>query len=193
MEGIAHRGCFDLSQHQEHAKVKLDYFDQERNEKYIPHVIEPASGLTRGVLVLLCEAYAREWVPKDNDDTTIRQAEPGKQAPEGYEERSVMRFAPSLAPVKVAVFPLLKNKPALVEKAQAVFAELRQTWPTFYDQTGAIGRRYRRQDEIGTPFCVTIDFDTLDDNTVTLRHRDTMQQERLPVTELKARLAAGLV
>lgn len=193
LEGIAHRGCFDLSQHQEHARVKLEYFDQERNEKYIPHVIEPASGLTRGVLVLLCEAFAREWVPKDPNDTTILPAEPGKQAPEGHEERSVMRFAPSLAPVKVAVFPLLKNKPALVEKAQAVFSELRQTWPAFYDQTGAIGRRYRRQDEIGTPFCVTIDFDTLDDNTVTLRHRDTMQQERLPIAELQARLAAGLM
>ena len=157
----------------------------------MPHVIEPASGLTRGVLVLLCEAFAEEWVPTKSDAEGLpRPSGAGEPVPEGYEARTVMRFAPRLAPVKVAVFPLLKNKPQLVEKAQEIFRSLRARWPAFYDQTGTIGRRYRRQDEIGTPFCVTIDFDTLEDDTVTLRDRDTMQQERVPVSELEARIAA---
>lgn len=193
LEGIAHRGCYDLTQHEQHAGLKMEYFDAEKNERYIPHVIEPASGLTRGVLVVLCEAYRREFVPTDSSRNDILTAEPGAKPPEGFEERVVMGFAPRLAPIKVAVFPLLKNKPPLVEKARAVYAGLRESWPAFYDQTGAIGRRYRRQDEVGTPFCVTIDFDTLEDDTVTLRHRDTMQQERLPISALRARLAEALV
>jgi glycyl-tRNA synthetase len=192
LEGIAHRGCFDLTQHQDHAKTKMEYFDQEKNERYIPNVIEPASGLTRGVLVLLCEAYREEWAPKEGVEGGPLLAEAGQQPPEGYEARTVMKFLPRLAPVKVAVFPLLKNKPPLVEKAREVYQMLRGRWPTFYDQVGAIGRRYRRQDEIGTPYCLTIDFDTLEDDTVTVRDRDTMKQERVAISELQARLGEGL-
>jgi glycyl-tRNA synthetase len=192
LEGIAHRGCFDLTQHQEHAKTKMEYFDQEKNERYIPNVIEPASGLTRGVLVLLCEAYSEEWAPKEGVDGGPLQAEPGAKPPEGYEARTVMKFLPHLAPVKVAVFPLLKNKPPLVEKARSIYQDLRGRWPAFYDQVGAIGRRYRRQDEIGTPFCVTVDFDTLEDETVTVRSRDTMRQDRVAVSELSKYLAESL-
>ncbi len=192
LEGIAHRGCFDLTQHQEHANVKLEYFDPERNERYIPHVIEPASGLTRGVLVLLCEAYTEEWVPKEGTEAGPVPAEPGAQPPDGYEARTVMKFQPRLAPVKVAVFPLLKNKPPLVDKARQLYTRLRNRWPAFYDQTGAIGRRYRRQDEVGTPFCVTVDFDTLEDDTVTIRDRDTMEQIRVPAADLESTLEEGL-
>lgn len=190
LEGIAHRGNFDLTQHQEASGVKLEYFNQETNERVVPHVIEPASGLTRGVLVLLNEAFAEEFVPKGNQEGDAAAgpipAEPGAHPPEGYEKRSVMKFAPRLAPIKVAVFPLLKNREELVDKARDVFADLRKTWPAFYDQSGAIGRRYRRQDEIGTPFCVTVDFDTLEDDTVTVRDRDSMRQERVAVADLRA-------
>lgn len=192
LEGIAHRGCFDLTQHQEASGQKLEYIDQETKERFIPNVIEPASGLTRGVLVVLCESYVEEWAPKEGTEGGPRPAEPGAKPPDGYESRTLMRFKPKLAPIKVAVFPLLKNKPELVAKAREVFNDLRTQWTCFFDQTGAIGRRYRRQDEIGTPFGVTIDFDTLDEDTVTLRDRDTMQQERIPIGELAARVAAGL-
>ncbi len=184
LEGIAHRGCFDLTQHAEHGKTKLEYFDQERNQRYIPHVIEPASGLTRGVLVLLSEAYREEWVPKSDDGGEIRPAVHGEKPPDGYEARTVLRFTPRLAPTKVAVFPLLKNKPDLVHRAEEVHAQLRGHWSAFYDEVGAIGRRYRRQDEIGTPFCVTIDFETLENGTVTVRDRDTMTQVRIAIDEL---------
>ena len=191
LEGIAHRGNFDLTQHQEHARQKLEFFDQERNEKYIPHVIEPASGLTRGVLVLLCEGYCEEWVPK-TDEGNIQLAKAGEPVPEGYELRTVMKFQPRLAPTKVAVFPLLKNKPELVAKAKEVYQKINRIWPSAWDVTGAIGRRYRRQDEIGTPFCITIDFDSLDDETVTLRDRDTMQQSRVPIKDLIGLLSEKL-
>ncbi|MGA0333221.1 MAG: glycine--tRNA ligase [Kiritimatiellia bacterium] len=193
LEGIAHRGNFDLTQHQEASGIKLEYFDQETNEKVLPHVIEPASGLTRGVLVLLNEAYTEEFVPKGDTPGGAILAEPGAQAPEGYEKRVVLKFAPRLAPVKVAVFPLLKNKEELVGKAKEIYADLRKTWPCFYDQAGAIGRRYRRQDEIGTPFCVTVDFDTLEDASVTVRDRDTMEQVRIPIGELRTWLHQKLV
>jgi glycyl-tRNA synthetase len=192
LEGIAHRGCFDLSQHQEHSGQKLEYVDQETNDRFIPNVIEPASGLTRGVLVVLCECYTEEWVPKEGAEGGPQPADPGVKPPDGFEVRTVMKFAPKLAPVKVAVFPLLKNKPELVQKSREVFDSLRRQWPCFFDQTGAIGRRYRRQDEIGTPFGVTIDFESLEDDTVTLRDRDTMRQERIPIADLVARVSAGL-
>ncbi len=192
LEGIAHRGNFDLTQHQDHAKVKMEYVDAETNARYIPHVIEPASGLTRGVLVLLCEAFKQEWVPKDEAAGGVLPALPGQQPPEGYELRSVMRFLPRLAPMKVAVFPLLKNKPELVGKAREIYRQLRSRWMAFYDQTGAIGRRYRRQDEIGTPFCITVDFDTLENGTVTVRERDSMKQERVAIAELERYLAEKL-
>ncbi len=192
LEGIAARGDFDLSRHAQFSGKSMEYFDPETNEKFVPHVVEPSAGVDRIALAVLCEAYAVEWVSKDENATTIMPAEPGKQPPAGHEERTVMRFAPCMAPIKVAVFPLLKNKPDLVAKARLVFEGLRKRWPAFYDQTGAIGRRYRRQDEIGTPFGVTIDFTTLEDDTVTLRERDSMQQVRVKIAELPERLAATL-
>jgi glycyl-tRNA synthetase len=185
LEGIAARGNFDLSRHQEFSGKSMDYFDQESNERFVPHVIEPSAGVDRIALALLCDAHTEEWIPKGDTPGGVIPAEPGaKRAPEGYEARTVMKFSPRVAPIKVAVFPLLKNKPELVAKAREVYESLRACWPVFWDQTGAIGRRYRRQDEIGTPFGVTIDFDTLDDDTVTLRDRDTMEQKRVPISEL---------
>ena len=192
LEGIAHRGGFDLGQHQEHGQAVLAYFDAERDERYIPHVIEPASGLTRGLLVLVCEAFREEWVPKAGTDCAPRPVVPGEADPEGFEKRTLLRFSPRLAPVKVAVFPLLKNKPELVDRAEQIFQGLRSRWPVFYDQVGAIGRRYRRQDEIGTPYCVTVDFDTLEDHAVTVRDRDTMVQQRVPIDALEAWLDDAL-
>lgn len=185
LEGIAIRGDFDLARHQEFSGKSMEYFDQETNEKYIPYVVEPSAGVDRIALALICSAYREEWIAKDKK---IVEAEPGKKAPEGYETRTVMRFDPRIAPVKVAVFPLLKNKPELVKKARGVFEELQKYWPCFWDQVSAIGRRYRRQDEIGTPFGVTIDFQTLEDDTVTLRERDSMAQERVAISKLPEKL-----
>lgn len=192
LEGVAHRGCFDLTQHQTYGQAKLEYFDPESNERFIPHVIEPASGLTRGVLVLLSDAFRQEWVPKSDDGGSVLPAEPGAPPPAGYEARTVLGFSPRLAPIKVAVFPLLKNKPELLDLAQGLYTDLRGRWAAFYDQVGAIGRRYRRQDEIGTPYAVTVDFETVSDRTVTVRDRDTMQQERVPIDELESYLSARL-
>ena len=192
LEGIAARGAFDLTQHQTFSGKSMEYFDAETREKFIPHVIEPSAGVDRIALALLCEAYREEWVPTANTPGQPMEAEHGKPPPTGYELRTVLRFAPAIAPIAVAVFPLMKNKPELVAKAREVFALLQQRWPCFWDQTGAIGRRYRRQDEIGTPFGVTIDFQTLTDQTVTLRDRDTMQQIRLTIAELPAHLENAL-
>ncbi len=189
LEGIAARGAFDLTQHQTHSGKSMEYFDPETREKFIPHVIEPSAGVDRVALALLCEAYREEWVPKADVAGEPRRAEPGKPVPEGYEPRTVMAFAPAMAPIQVAVFPLLKNKPELVAQARTVFSQLQRRWTCFWDQTGAIGRRYRRQDEIGTPFGVTIDFQTLQDQTVTLRDRDTMQQDHVHVDDLQAYIA----
>ena len=189
LEGIAARGNFDLSRHQEFSGKSMEYFNQETNEKFIPHVVEPSAGVDRIALALLCNAYCEEWIPKEGPAIP---SEPGKQPPEGFEARTVMRFAPRVAPVKVAVFPLLKNKPELVDKSRDIFTALRRNWACFYDQTGAIGRRYRRQDEIGTPFCVTVDFDTLKDNTVTLRERDSMQQIRIPADKLESEIQSRM-
>ncbi len=167
LEGIAHRSNFDLSAHQEHSGQKMEYFDEATKEKFIPHVIEPASGLTRAVLVVLCEAYTEEEVDGD--------------------KRTVLKFAPHLAPTKVAVFPLVK-KDGMPEKAIAIYDDLRTEMTATYDAGGAVGRRYRRQDEVGTPFCVTIDGDTISGDTVTVRHRDSMQQEKVHVDQLKSYL-----
>lgn len=193
LEGIAARGDYDLRRHQEYSGKSMEYFDADTKEKYIPHVIEPSAGVDRIALALLCEAYREEWVPTaEAAGGEVLPVEPGKTPPAGYETRTVMRFAPCMAPVKVAVFPLLKNKPELVKKSREVFDQVRDRWAAFWDQSGAIGRRYRRQDEIGTPFGVTIDFQTLQDNTVTVRDRDTMRQVRVPIGELVAYLAERL-
>ena len=170
LEGIAARGDFDLSQHQKFSGKSMEYFDDETKERFIPHVVEPSAGVDRIALALICSAYAEEEV-------------------EG-ETRVVMRFAPCIAPIKVAVFPLLRNKPALIEKAKEVFKLLQPLFTTEWDDRGNIGKRYRYQDEQGTPWCVTIDFETLGEKgtelqgTVTLRDRDTMKQERVKIAEL---------
>jgi glycyl-tRNA synthetase len=172
--GIAARGDYDLSQHAKFSGVPLFYFDEAAKRRYVPHVIEPAVGIDRIALAILCSAYCEDEAPDDK----------GKM-----ESRIVMKFHPRIAPVKVGVFPLLKNKPELVKKAREVRDLLRPHLTVFYDEAGAIGRRYRRQDEAGTPFCVTIDFDTLGEkpeflNTVTLRERDSMKQTRVRIDEL---------
>lgn len=167
--GIAYRTDFDLKRHAEFAKANLEYVDPKTHERYVPHVIEPTFGLDRTILALLCEAYAVETL-------------------ENGETRTVLRFKPKIAPVKAAVFPLMKKEP-LVEKARPVFEMLREHWLVDYDDSGAIGKRYRRHDEIGTPLCITIDFETLEDNTVTIRHRDSMKQERCPIQELPSRIS----
>jgi len=177
LEGIAYRTDYDLSAHIAASGKPLDYFDQEKNEKFVPHVVEPSAGVDRTTLALICEAFAEETVTDEKGNA---------------ETRTVLRFHPRMAPIKVGIFPLLKNKPELVAKAEEVVALLRPHMMVQYDEAGAIGRRYRRQDEAGTPFCVTIDFDTVGENgpekqgTVTLRHRDSMEQERIAIADLKA-------
>ncbi len=214
LEGIAARSDFDLSQHQKHSGKSMEVFDEplklaamkldEASKaafadkvatawtargksaddartfvaklfegRYIPHVIEPSAGADRMALALLCNAYAEEQVTDEK----------GKS-----ETRVIMRFSPRIAPVKVAVFPLMKNKPELYAKAREIFGQLQRRWACFWDESGAIGRRYRRMDEAGTPFCVTVDFQTLEDGTVTLRDRDTMKQERLTIAALREKL-----
>ena len=152
----AARGDFDLSRHQEFSGTSMEYFDEEAKAKYVPHVIEPSAGVDRLALALICNAYCEDEAPDEK----------GK-----LETRVVMRFHPRIAPIKVAVFPLLKKKPELVKKAKEVRELLRPHMSVFYDEAGAIGRRYRRQDEAGTPFGVTVDFQTLEDRTVTVRDR----------------------
>jgi len=175
LEGIAARGDFDLSQHQKFCGKSMEYFDEEARTKYVPHVIEPSAGVDRLILALICNAYCEDQAPNDKGE---------------LENRVVMKFHPRVAPIKVGVFPLLKNKPDLVAKAREVHDLLRPHLTVFYDEAGAIGRRYRRQDEAGTPFGITIDFDTLGEkgpelkDTVTLRDRDTLKQDRIPIREL---------
>ncbi len=191
LEGIAARGNFDLSQHAAYSGKSMEYFDEESGERYVPHVIEPSAGVDRIALAVLCEAYEVEWIKKGGSE--VLPAELGaKRPPEGYEARTVLKFAPCLAPIKAAVFPLLKNKPELVDKSREVFEMVQAEWPAFWDQTGAIGRRYRRQDEIGTPFGITIDFDTLEDDTVTVRERDSMRQERMAISEIQGYLKSQI-
>jgi glycyl-tRNA synthetase len=180
LEGVAYRTDYDLSQHQKASGKSLDYFDDETKQKFIPHVIEPSAGVDRTVLALICEAYSEDEAPDEK----------GKM-----ETRTVLRFHPRIAPVKCAVFPLLKNKEPLVAKAKEIVDLLRPHMFVFYDESGAIGRRYRRQDEVGTPFGVTVDFETLGEkdvalkDTVTLRERDSMKQERVAIKDLVALLA----
>jgi glycyl-tRNA synthetase len=215
LEGVAHRGDFDLSAHAKHSGKDLSYFDEEgwnnllqsrltpfkddknrtpdeiklreeqkkqleKDEKpkfsFVPHVIEPSAGADRFTLAVLCEAYTEEMV-KDAK---------GKEEP-----RIVMKFHPRLAPIKAAIFPLV-NKDGMDEEAQRLYRELKASFNVVYDQSGAIGRRYRRQDEAGTPFCITVDGDTMKDGTVTIRDRDTLKQERIPKAEVRARIEAML-
>ncbi|MGN0964378.1 MAG: glycine--tRNA ligase, partial [Dysosmobacter sp.] len=176
--GVADRTDYDLTQHQEHSGKDLTYFDQEKNEHYIPYVIEPSLGADRMTLALLVEAYDEEVVDAEKNDTRV-----------------VMRFHPAIAPFKVAVLPLSKK---LGDKARELQQELSKDWMVDFDDTGSIGKRYRREDEIGTPFCVTVDFQTVGDentpadNCVTVRDRDSMEQVRIPISDLRAYLAEKL-
>jgi len=219
LEGIAARSDFDLTQHQKHSGKSMEVFDEPLklaaakldeaakaaftekvaaewaargkdaeaarafvaklfDGKYVPHVIEPSAGVDRMMLALLCNAYEEQKLTDEK----------GKE-----DVRVVMHFSPRIAPVKVAVFPLVKNKPELYGKAREIFEHLRRRYAAFWDEGGAIGRRYRRQDEIGTPWCVTVDFQTLEDGTMTVRDRDTMRQERLTLEQLKAKLEDALI
>jgi glycyl-tRNA synthetase len=171
LEGIANRTDFDLRQHMERSGKDLSFFDDQEpvkeNRRYVPHVIEPSAGADRATLAFLCEAYCEDEI--------------------GGETRTVLKLHPRLAPIKVAVFPLVK-KDGMPERALELYRSLRARFPAFYDEKGAIGRRYRRQDEAGTPYCITIDGQTADDGTVTLRERDTCNQERIATTEVAAYL-----
>jgi glycyl-tRNA synthetase len=177
LEGIANRTDFDLTTHAKHSGVDLTYFDQDKNERWTPYVIEPAAGLTRAVLAFLLDAYAEDEAPN---------------AKGAMEKRTVLRLDRRLAPVKAAVLPLSRNAD-LSPVARDLAAALRQHWNVEFDDAQAIGRRYRRQDEIGTPYCVTVDFDTLDDRAVTVRERDSMAQERIPLDQVESYLAGRLV
>jgi glycyl-tRNA synthetase len=177
LEGVANRTDFDLGTHSQHSGADLTYFDQATGERYTPYVIEPAAGLSRSLMTFLVEAYTEDEAPN---------------AKGGVDKRTVLRLDPRLAPMKVAVLPLSRNAD-LSPKARDLAAGLRQHWMVEFDDAGAIGRRYRRQDEIGTPFCVTVDFDTLDDHAVTIRERDSMAQERVALDQVEGYLAQRLV
>jgi len=165
VEGFHARGDWDLSQHSKFSGVDLSYFDEKINERFIPHIMETSAGLNRLFLMFLDKAYTEEQI--------------------GEDVRTVLKFDYRLAPVKIAIFPLMKNKPDLVAKARGIYDELKMKWQCEFDDNGNVGKRYRRQDEIGTPFCVTVDFDTIEkDNTVTVRDRDTMEQVRVKADEL---------
>lgn len=165
LEGIAHRGDYDLSQHMKHSGKDLTYFDEETKERFTPHVIEPSAGADRGTLAFLCEAYTEDEI--------------------GGEARTVLKFHPRLAPIKAAVFPLVK-KDGMPEAAEKIHRDLKKRFNAAYDEKGAIGRRYRRQDEAGTPFCITVDGETLSAGTVTIRERDTCRQWRVPAEGIVA-------
>ena len=171
LEGIANRGDFDLKQHTQHSGRSLDYLDEETKEHIVPYIIEPSAGVDRSVLAFLCDAYAEELAED--------------------EIRVVLHFHPTLAPVKVAILPLSRKEP-LAQLSKQIYAELRPCFMTQYDDTQSIGRRYRRQDELGTPLCVTVDFQSLEDNQATIRERDSMNQIRVPIAALKPTLTAKL-
>jgi len=177
LEGVANRTDFDLSQHGEFSGQDLSYYDQGTGERYVPYVIEPAAGLTRSFMAFLVDAYTEDEAPNTKG---------------GVDKRTVLRLDHRLAPVKIAVLPLSRNAD-LSPKAKALAADLRSVWNVDFDDSGAIGRRYRRQDEIGTPYCVTVDFDTLDDNAVTVRERDSMKQERIGLDQIRSYFAERLL
>ncbi len=168
LEGIAHRGDYDLKQHMQFSGKDLSYFDDETKERFVPHVIEPSAGATRSFLAFLCEAFVEDQAPNEKGQ---------------METRTVLRLHPRLAPVKAAIFPLVK-KEGMPERAMAIYKDLQKHFAVIYDEKGAVGRRYRRQDEAGTPFCLTIDGDTATQNTVTIRDRDTMTQQRIAVDQV---------
>jgi glycyl-tRNA synthetase len=171
LEGVANRTDYDLTQHQKFSGKDMSYFDDQTKERYIPYVIEPSGGVDRGVLAFLCEAYTEDQAPDENGQ---------------MQTRTLMRFHPRLAPVKVAVFPLVK-KEGMPEIAEKIYRDCRAAGlSSFYDEKGAVGRRYRRQDEAGTPFCVTVDGQTLTDQTVTVRDRDSLIQDRIPADKVLA-------
>lgn len=176
LEGVANRTDFDLKTHSEHSGTDLSYFDQEKGERWFPYVIEPAAGLTRAMLAFLLDAYDEDEAPN---------------AKGGVDKRVVMRFDKRLAPIKAAVLPLSRNAD-LSPKARDLAAQLRKNLSIDFDDAGAIGRRYRRQDEIGTPYCITVDFDTLEDDAVTVRERDSMAQERIAIDQVERWLGAQL-
>jgi glycyl-tRNA synthetase len=183
LEGVAYRTDYDLSQHQNASGKSLEYFDEETKQRFVPHVVEPSAGVDRTVLALICEAYSEDEAPDEK----------GKM-----ETRLVLRFHPRMAPTKCGVFPLLRNNTQLVAKAKEIVDLLRPHMNVFYDESGAIGRRYRRQDEVGTPFGVTVDFETLGEkdaalrDTVTVRERDSMKQERVAINELAGMLVSRI-
>lgn len=172
LEGIHARGEYDLTQHGKFSGKDLSYVEPVSNERYVPHIVESSVGVGRTMLACITEAYTEETMEE--------------------ETRVVLKFPPKLAPVKVAVFPLLKNKPELVAAAESVFNVVKKNWQCEFDDNGNIGKRYRRQDEIGTPYCVTVDFDSLEDKKVTVRDRDTMKQERVAIADLVSFFAEKL-
>ncbi|WP_328698812.1 glycine--tRNA ligase [Brevibacterium rongguiense] len=174
--GIANRTDFDLSNHTDASGSKLQYFDQASGERYTPYVIEPSFGLTRSMMAFLVDAYTEDEAPNTKG---------------GTDTRILLKLDPRIAPVKAAVLPLSRNE-RLSPQARELAANLRKRWNVDFDDAGAIGRRYRRQDEIGTPYCITFDFDSLDDHAVTIRRRDDMSQERVPLDQVESYLAAGL-
>lgn len=175
LEGVAYRTDYDLGKHGEHSGKAMDYFDEEKRERFVPHVVEPSAGCDRTVLALICEAYDEEILTDDK----------GKE-----DRRTVLRFDPKMAPIKAAILPLLKKNEDQTRIAKEIQKSLQPFMNVFYDESGAVGRRYRRQDEAGTPFCLTVDFDTLGESgdelkgTVTVRHRDSMEQERVAIDDL---------
>ena len=177
MEGIANRTDFDLKTHSEHSGTDLSYFDQESGERWTPYVIEPAAGVGRPMMAFLLEAYTEDEAPNTKG---------------GIDKRVVLKLDPRLAPVKAAVLPLSRNAD-LSPVARDLAAQLRKSWNVEFDDAGQIGRRYRRQDEIGTPFCITVDFDTAEDQAVTIRERDTMTQERVALDQVQSYLGARLL
>ncbi|MBS1695017.1 MAG: glycine--tRNA ligase [Actinobacteria bacterium] len=176
LEGVANRTNFDLSTHIKHSGVDLSFYDQASDTRYVPYVIEPAAGLTRSLMAFLVDAYSEDEAPN---------------AKGGVDKRTVLRLDPRLAPVKAAVLPLSRHAD-LSPKARDLAAELRKAWNVEFDDAGAIGRRYRRQDEIGTPYCITVDFDSLDDHAVTVRERDAMTQDRIAIDAVPDYLAVRL-
>jgi len=177
LEGVANRTDFDLSTHSQHSGVDLSFFDQAKDSRWTPYVIEPAAGLTRSLMAFLVDSYTEDEAPN---------------AKGGVDTRTVLKLDRRLAPIKVAVLPLSRDE-KLSPMAKELAQELRANWMVDFDDAGAIGRRYRRHDEIGTPFAVTVDFDSLEDKAVTVRERDTMAQERVPLAELTSYLAGHLV